>query len=114
MVGGEKRIEAVFYRLDSGREPVKEFLLALDREDRRTIGIDIQRVEFGWPVGMPFSRKLEPGLHEVRSNISDGRIARVLFTIESSRMILLHAFIKKTQTTPDKEKQIARQRLKGK
>lgn len=110
---GQKKIRARFYRLDSGKQPVQEWLLELDREDRRAIGKDIQKVEFGWPIGMPFSRKLEANMHEVRSNISNGRIARVLFCIKNSEMILLHGFIKKTQSTADKEKQIARQRMKG-
>lgn len=108
-----KKIEAYFYRSDTGKEPVREWLLTLDREDRRTVGTDIQKVEFGWPIGMPYSRNLEKGLYEVRSHISNGRIARVLFCIQKNRMILLHGFIKKTQTTPDKEKDIARKRMKG-
>lgn len=108
-----KKIEASFYKLDSGKEPVKEWLIDLDREDRRTLGKDIQKVEFGWPIGMPYSRNLEKGLYEVRSNISNGRIARVLFCIQGNQMILLHGFIKKTQTTPDKEKEIARKRMRG-
>ncbi len=107
-----KKIEANFYRSDTGKEPVREWLLTLDREDRRKVGTDIQKVEFGWPIGMPYSRNLEKGLYEVRSNISNGRIARVLFCIQKNRMILLHGFIKKTQTTPDKEKDIARKRMK--
>lgn len=38
----------------------------------------------------------------VHSNISDGRIARILFTIDGEYMVLLHGFIKKTQrTSPD-------------
>lgn len=112
-VGAIKKIEAYFYKSDTGKEPVKEWLIDLEREDRRTIGKDIQKIEFGWPIGMPYSRNLEKGLYEVRSNISDGRIARVLFCIQRNQMILLHGFIKKTQATPDKEKEIARKRMKG-
>ena len=108
-----KKIFARFYKLDSGKEPVRDWLLGLDRQDRQYIGKDIQKVEFGWPVGMPYSRKIEKGLYEVRSNISNGRIARVLFCIQDNQMILLHGFIKKTQTTPNKEKEIGRQRMKG-
>ena len=92
---------------------MREWLFALSRDDRRIIGKDIQKVEFGWPIGMPYSRKLEKGLWEVRSSLSGGRIARILFTIQDSQMILLHGFIKKTQTTPDKEKEVARKRMKG-
>ena len=113
MIDAVKKIYASFYRLDSDKEPVREWLLGLDRGDRQAIGKDIQKVEFGWPIGMPYSRKLEKRLYEVRSDISNGRIARVLFCIQDNQMILLHGFIKKTQTTPDKEKDVARKRMKG-
>jgi phage-related protein len=108
-----KKLQANFFRLDSGREPVREWLLALDRDDRRTVGKDIQKVEFGWPIGMPYCRKLEEGIHEIRSNISAGRIARILFTMSGNRMVLLHAFVKKTQATPKSEFEVARRRMNG-
>jgi len=108
-----KKIQAVFYKTDNGKEPVRDWILTLNQDDRRTIGTDIQKVEIGWPIGMPYSRNLEKGLYEVRSNISDKRIARVLFCIQDNRMILLHGFIKKTQTTPERDKEMARKRMKG-
>lgn len=108
-----KKIQAIFYALDSGKEPVREWLLGLDSGDRQTIGKDIQKVEFGWPIGMPYCRPLDKGLYEVRSNISSGRIARVLFCIQKNQMILLHGFIKKTQATPKREMELARKRMKG-
>lgn len=43
------------------------------------MGNDIATVEFGWPVGMPLTRTLGDGLHEVRFNITKKRIARVIF-----------------------------------
>ena len=48
-----KRLPAAFYQLPSGREPVREWLKALDPEDRKIIGEDIKDVEFSWPIGMP-------------------------------------------------------------
>ena len=62
---------------------------------------------------MPSSRNLEKRLYEARSNISNGRIARILFCIQKNEMILLHGFIKKTQATPNREKELARKRMKG-
>jgi len=59
---------------------------------------------------MPLIAKLEPGLWEVRSRLGD-RIARVFFTVEDDTMVLLHAFIKKSQKTPLQDLQLARQRL---
>jgi len=55
MVVRPKKIAARFYAHPSGRRPVREWLLGLSREDRRIIGYDIQRVEFGWPIGMPIA-----------------------------------------------------------
>jgi phage-related protein len=103
-----KRIPAVFFRTDSGREPVREWLKALPVIDRGIVGNDIRIVEFGWPVGMPTCRPFGEGLFEVRSHLATGRIARVIFYIDvKGRMALLHAFIKKTQKTPDNELRIA-------
>ncbi|MBW4638143.1 MAG: hypothetical protein KME05_07895 [Gloeocapsa sp. UFS-A4-WI-NPMV-4B04] len=45
----EKRIKAIFYRNEAGTEPVREWLKALNKEDRYLIGTDIKTVEFGWP-----------------------------------------------------------------
>ena len=105
-----KKISAVFFRNESGREPVREWLKELGKPDSVTIGCDIRTVEFGWPVGMPVCRALGDGLYEVRSSLNGGRIARVIFCIIAERMYLLHGFIKKTQATPNHELNLARQR----
>ena len=46
MYPGLKRLPARFYRSDSGREPVREWLKEMIPEDRRIIGEDIKDVEF--------------------------------------------------------------------
>lgn len=105
-----KRIRAEFYRTDSGNEPVREWLKDLSPEDRRTIGITIKDVEYGWPIGMPICRPLGSGLWEIRNSLSGGRISRVLFCIHEGKMILLHGFIKKTQKTPTQDLELSRKR----
>lgn len=66
-------------------------------------------MEFGWPIGMPVCRPLGDGVYEVRTKLSQNRIARVLFYIDGTgRMVLLHGFIKKTQKTPVEDLQLAR------
>jgi len=103
-------IPVVFFRLDSGREPVREWLKALDREDRKTIGEDIKTLQFGWPVGMPVARKMGDDLWELRSTMSSG-IARSFFTVYQKKIVLLHGFTKKSRKSPSKELAIARRRL---
>jgi phage-related protein len=107
-----KRLPAAFYQLPSGREPVREWLKSLDLVDRKTVGEDIKDVEFGWPIGMPLCRNLDDGLWEVRSTLANGRIARVVFCIQSGRMVLLHGFIKKTRKTPAADRDLALKRKK--
>jgi len=115
MPDNQKRVPVAFYRTGLGREPVREWLKELGPDDRRILGNDLQTLEYGWPIGMPLCRALHShkGLWEVRSNLSSGRIARVLFCMAGGRMVLLHAFIKKTQKTPDHELNIAVRRMKG-
>jgi phage-related protein len=108
-----KQLPARFYRSDSGREPVREWLKALPKEDRTVLGEDIKDVEFSWPIGMPLVRSLGNGLWEVRSSLAHGRIARVLFCIAYEKMVLLHGFIKKSQKTPKRDIELALKRMKG-
>jgi phage-related protein len=106
----EFRLQVIFYKTESGNEPVREWLKSLSRNDRKIIGEDIKTVQFGWPLGMPLVRKLDVGLWEVRSRL-DNRISRVLFTIEENMMVLLHGFIKKSEKTPASDLNLAKKRL---
>jgi phage-related protein len=101
-----------FYRSSTGREPVLEWLRGLDREDRRAIGLDLMRVQFGWPIGMPLVRSLKDGLWEVRSSLPSRKIARLILCFHHQTLVVLHGFIKKTQTTPAEELDLAKRRMK--
>jgi phage-related protein len=71
----------------------------LTKEEKFRVGVDIWKIQSEWPIGMPHVRPLGSGLHEVRSNLTQG-IARVLFIVDGDALVLLHGFIKKTQKTP--------------
>lgn len=102
-------LNVAFFRTEAGNEPVREWLMELPRESRKLIGTDIKLVQFGWPLGMPLVRKLEHRLWEIRTDLGEN-IARVIFTLVDSDIVLLHGFIKKTQKTPLVELATARQR----
>ena len=108
----KQKIPLVFYRTAAGREPVREWYKAQSKEDRNTLGADLQRVQWRFPVGMPLCRPMGAGLHEVRTALANNRIARVLIAMHRGQLVALHAFIKKTATTPDSDLQLARKRLK--
>jgi phage-related protein len=107
-----KPIPLAFWRSATGREPVREWLKALGTDDKKVIGRDIAKVQFGWPVGLPLCRPLSGGLWEVRSALPSRREARVLFGFHEGILIALHALVKKTQKTPAEDMMLARQRLK--
>lgn len=110
----KKQLEVRFYANRNGKEPVRDWLGELNKPDRKTIGEDIRTLQFSWPIGKPKCSPISGhrGLYEVRSSISSGRIARTLFVLRSNRLVLLHAFIKKSQKTPQKEIDIAVSRQK--
>jgi phage-related protein len=111
MLSALPRLRAVFFVTACGREPVRNWLRGLHRDERRQIGIDIAYVQFKWPIGKPRVDHLRGPIWEVRTTLSS-RIARVLFAVKGDEMILLHGFIKQTQKTPTAEVALAAARWK--
>jgi phage-related protein len=69
-------------------------------------------MEFGPQLRMPHSRALGEGLFELRPRGPEG-IGRVLYCfVVQKRVVVLHAFTKKTQETPERELRLARNRMK--
>jgi phage-related protein len=69
-------------------------------------------VEFGPDFRMPHSRTMGGGLFELRPRGREG-IGRALYCfVIGQRVMVLHAFVKKTQTTPQRDLDIARKRMK--
>lgn len=109
-MASDRRYKVVFYRLGSGREPVREWLRALDKEAKKVIGEDVKTLHLGWPLGMPLARKMEPDLWELRSEIRQ-RTTRIFFTIVDRQIVLLHGFEKTSKKTPGRDLALARRRL---
>jgi len=102
-------LPAVFFRTETGREPVREWLKDLPKDERKMIGEDIMTVQFRWPLGMPLVDHLGSAIWEIRSRLAN-RIARTLFFVHQGEIILLHGFIKKTKKTPNEDRALALQR----
>lgn len=95
-----------------GNEPVRDWLVALPVEHRKLVGQDLQRVQYRWPIGMPLVRPMGKGLFEVRTDLPDRNIARVLFCFHAGELYALHGFIKKARATPSAELKLAQGRKK--
>jgi phage-related protein len=69
-------------------------------------------VIFGPNLGMPFTRSMGKGLFEIRARGREG-IGRAFFCMTVNRkIVILHAYIKKSQKTPLNELEIAYKRMK--
>jgi len=69
-------------------------------------------MEFGPNLRMPHSRALGGGLFELRPRGREG-IGRALYCfVAGQRIVILHAFVKKTSETPEHDLRIARKRMK--
>ena len=68
--------------------------------------------EHGAQLGEPFTKQLDKGLYEVRVRAQEG-IGRALFCyVLEKEIVVLHAFIKKTQKTPRNAIELAKKRMK--
>lgn len=69
-------------------------------------------VDYGPSLRLPHSRAMGEGLFELRPRGKSG-IGRAFYCfLIGRRVVVVHAFIKKTQQTPDKELKLARKRMK--
>ncbi len=94
-------------------EPVRQDIEAWPVGIRAVYARITERMEVLGPnLGMPFTRVLGEGLFEIRAKGHEG-IGRAFFcTVVGHEIVILHAFIKKTEKTPRKELALARKRLK--
>jgi len=105
--------EIIFYETDFGDKPVEEFLSGLDPAVRAKIVRTLELLRTRAIVPAKFWKKLSGSdLWEVRVEYA-GNIYRVLAAFaKNNRVILLHAFQKKSQRTPRQDMEIALQRQK--
>lgn len=68
--------------------------------------------EQGPDLGLPHTRAMGGGLFEIRAKGHEG-IGRAFYcTVVGQRIVVLHAFTKKTEQTPPRELATARERLR--
>lgn len=104
--------QVIFYETEAGNEVIRDFLRSLPIDDKKKVGEDLKTLQIGYPMGLPLARPLGKGLSELRSSLPSKREVRLLFAFDSETqsLVVLHAFIKKTQKTPKADLDLARDR----
>lgn len=94
-----------FYKnSQNGKEPVLNYLKILDDKSRTKVlkFIDFLREHDGY-LDEPYSKHISGKIRELRVDFSSNRHRIFYFTFIKKTIILLHAFLKKTDKTPKQE-----------
>lgn len=93
----------VYYKTAAGRSPVREYIADLEAGERAKVRFDLDLLEaFGLELAAPHVRNVRGKIWELR--IAGQSQHRVLyFATSGKRLVLLHAFTKKTSQTPPAE-----------
>jgi phage-related protein len=102
-----------FYQSQNGNSPILDWF----NEQEAKVQAKLARIfelleEHGTAVGKPYVAPLEDKLYEIRAEQDTNIYRAIYFAYTGKRFILLHAFQKKTQKTPKKEIELAKQRMK--
>ena len=100
------------YETIRGEKPVDQFIKKQQAQARSKIIHNVRLLrQYGNLLGLPHSKALNKGLHELR--IRGREELRIFYCFTKQKTVyLLHAFKKQKQQTPQKELEIALSRMK--
>jgi phage-related protein len=103
----------VDYTINYYSDAVQEQIMELpDTLAARYIVLTRRMIALGPNLGEPHTKAFGDGLFELRLKGAEG-IARVFFcTLVGRRIVMLHSFIKKSERTPAREREVAETRMK--
>lgn len=86
------------------RAPVLEYIQKIPIKDRAKIAAYITLLrDWNGRLDEPYSRYIRSGIRELRVDFARNRHRVFYITVEGKKIILLHAFLKKTPKTPEQE-----------
>ncbi len=99
-----------YYETPNGQKVIEKLIDNLQEITQAKLGWRLDLLaEHGNRLGMPHAKSLGDGLIELR--VRGKQEVRIFYTFATGkRVYLLHAFVKKSKTTPKKELNIARGR----
>lgn len=108
--------EIIFYQKANGETPVLDYMRELSKSKSKDSRIKLNKIaqyikvleEKGTRAGEPFMKHIDGDIWELRP-LQD----RILFgALVNGRFVLLHTFVKRTDKTPEREKEQARRELR--
>ena len=101
------------YTINYFSDAVQQQIMELpDTLAARYIVLTRRMIALGPNMGEPHTKAFGDGLFELRLKGAEG-IARVFFcTLVGRRIVMLHSFIKKSERTPSRDREVAETRMK--
>lgn len=99
-----QEFEIIFYDLKDGTEPVKDYILSLDKKMKSKVLKTLSMLQInGNELREPYTAPIGDGIFELRVKCSSN-ISRILFFfMMNNKIVLTNGFTKKTRKTPKKE-----------
>ena len=105
--------EVIFYEKVNGDCPVEDFLSGLDVKMRaKMVGLLEILEDKGNTLREPYSKHIDDGIFEIRCKVGNNITRIMYFFYYEGKIILTNGFVKKTQKTPKKEIDLAKERRK--
>lgn len=101
-----------YIRRPDGTSEFEDFLDSLPEKDAVKLLAVIEKTEkYGIPIAArnKWVKKLENNLYEIRSKVSSNIQRALYFHVVDNRYVITHGFTKKTDKTPENEKNRARE-----
>lgn len=96
--------EVIFYQVSRGNCPVRIFVENLDRKSRAKVYRYLELLEKERPnLLRPYADHAQGKIRELRIRFSTTNVRIFYFFFLKDKIVLLHAFKKKTQQIPDRE-----------
>lgn len=106
--------QVCFYRSPTGEEPVRQWLLALRKDDQVIVGTELMTLAHRSALGMPLGEPLGKELRQIQCPLTgQNSTARVLFKVRQQDFVLLHGFVHDTDQRPEWHYQRAFDRLES-
>ncbi len=103
--------EIIFYEVSDEDKPVEYFLDSLEPKMRaKLVGILQILQEKGNELREPYTKHLADGIFEVRAKVGSNITRTLFFFMVGKKIVLTNGFVKKSQKTPPREIEIAKER----
>jgi phage-related protein len=99
-------IRITYYETTRGDQPVRDYIEALPDREKAKVKALIDHLSEKVVLNEPYAKKMGPGLFELRPGAH-----RVFYCYHEGKVVLLHAFRKKSNKTPQREIETAYHRM---